>query len=353
MLVEEIKVGQRDSSDAEILDIYAKQLKRYAVYRTAERVAVEYADDESLENAQRGFMARLNPLRNDINGLIDGWRTGRNKELKSKSRVYERRIADALILAFEDDAPSALLLLQDTKKDILEERISWARFQYVLVASSTVACVLLAITIMSSARFQKFYAFPEPVWNLWLGSAAGALGAFFSIAIGIQRRTVLPDLKFRDNAADAVLRITIGLIASILLICLLICLLLSGAVQLSIGDASAHGPNQWAYIFLAGFIAGFSERLVPDLRAKSMDTFAPPQTATKGPAADGAPGGGGGFGSERRTFSPAAPQPAPAAAAAADAADEDDDTCTADAGAQDHELTRDADLPPARGGVEP
>jgi hypothetical protein len=35
------------------------------------------------------------------------------------------------------------------------------------------------------------------VWMLWLSLAGGTIGAFFSIAIAIQKRTVLTDLYRR------------------------------------------------------------------------------------------------------------------------------------------------------------
>jgi len=86
MNVADISKGENDSAGAQILDVYAKNPPLYAVYRTAKRVLIQFADDRKDQDPQRENIAKLNPLPGEINGLIDGWRTHWRQGLKSKAK---------------------------------------------------------------------------------------------------------------------------------------------------------------------------------------------------------------------------------------------------------------------------
>jgi hypothetical protein len=268
--ISQLHVGDRDAMGAEVVKIYTKNGKQYAVYRTAEKVVVQVADDLDEAKTQRTSLACLNLLRSEINGLIDGWRLSESPRFKAKAIRYDDRVAASLVMAMEGDLPSAQQTLLDTKQDIIAERSSWARFQYLLWASATGAILYLLLVILGSRCFRTLvYAFPPDADLLWTAAQAGTIGAFFSIAIAIRSRTILTDLRQRDNAADAVLRMLIGVIAA----GILLCLLRSGAIttfKIGNADAAAKDPP-WAFIVLVGFVAGFFERLVPDMLAKSTE----------------------------------------------------------------------------------
>ncbi len=271
MKVSEVRTGAPDAAGKTVEEVYAKYEPSYAVYRTKERVLVHFADDADEQKAQRSSLATLNPLRGEINGQIDGWRASKDPKRISTVQRIERRVADALVVALEADVPDALLLLQAIKADLLDERRSNGRIQYLLVACGAVAVALALIGI-----FSQDWGRPRTIhgWTtgqlLWLAAAAGAAGAFFSVATAVRGRTVLTDLRFRDNAADAALRIVVGVIGAPVLICLF----LSNAATLTLGaahlSANGRGPNDWLIILVVAFVAGFLERLVPDLLAKSV-----------------------------------------------------------------------------------
>ncbi len=100
--------------------------------------------------------------------------------------------------------------------------------------------------------------------DMWRGCAAGAVGAFFSISLAIRGRTVLPDLLRTANLMDAVLRVTIGAIGG----AVLIALIKGGVVQFKLSTDVLLSP------LIAGFFAGFSERLVPDMLEKAGEKTA-------------------------------------------------------------------------------
>ncbi|MEA2997141.1 MAG: hypothetical protein QOG74_2690 [Alphaproteobacteria bacterium] len=261
-LVDDVKIGERDLTECEILKIFTKVRPQYAVYRTRDRVSVQFSDDENVASQQRKDMSTLNLTRAQITGLIDGWSRSRWELFKAKAKKFEGRTATALVLSLEGDSGAALASLNDTKADIIAERSSWGRFEYLISAS---LLALLAIIVFTFVQ-RKIYPFTTPSGNIWLAARAGTVGAFFSIALAIRNRTVLTNLYRRDNFADATLRIVIGMIAAGVLILLLGSKLVP---NFKIGDANISGTDiTWQTVLVIGFVAGFLERLVPDLLEK-------------------------------------------------------------------------------------
>ena len=261
--IDDVNLHTEDSAAVRIVEIYAKNPPFYAVYRTPTRVVVHYADDPVLAKAQRTALAPLNPLRGVINSLLDGWKPHRAKR-------FARGVADALVVALEGDIAGAGAILQNVKQEIIDERTSWARFLYLIVALATAGVLIIAMSGAYHEWFTRMIGLPPEGRGIWQAGGGGAVGAFFSIATAMRKRTVLTDLQWLDNAADAVLRITIGLIAAMLLFCML----QAHLVNISLGSGAAGGPGtssleQWMWIVVVGFTAGFLERLVPDLLEKS------------------------------------------------------------------------------------
>lgn len=346
MHVEEVRLNGEDATSAQILAVYAKLPPEYAVYRTKDRVLVHYADDPHVEVEQRGRMAQLNITRGEINGLIDGWRNSGRKRHKARAERYDRRVADALVVALEGDQESARTILQEIKQDVVDERTSWARFLYLMAAGASVLGVVALIGFITSPWFSKsVFDVAAATMDLWRGAAAGALGAFFSIAVGIRSRTVLTDLQARNNSLDAVLRVIMGVLAGTVLISLL----KSGAVPLKVGDAAIPGTtgDAWMLVMIAGFLAGFSERMVPDLLAKAASTeaAAPRVIVTAAPRTMRGP-----LSTQGRTYRVVNGSMNGARAVYADA---DTDYCSDGLGVTVANGTADADLPPSSGGIAP
>ena len=359
--VAEIVSGNTDSAGKEILCVYAKVSQVYAVYRTSERVVIQFADDPILGADQRKALAPLNPLRGQINGLIDGWRVDHRHEKSSRATLFDRRVADALVMGLQGDPAHAETLLAEVKADLIEERTSPARVSYMIWAAIAAAAIVLLSLFLCAGPFESQ---PE-AGSLCLGLGAGAVGALFSTAIGMRTRAILTDLQWRENRMDAILRIAIGAIAGVVLVALL----LSDLIEVSIGDApignsadgAAGGPGDglsWLVLGLAGFFAGFSERLIPDMLEKvaagTRRNGANPLVGAAGttgtkPAPTGQTGETNPLG--RPAEAAAAPEGA-LLSEEAEGAEHEVDGCVSDIPISEDEITDDSQLPAALGGVE-
>ncbi|MBV9931077.1 MAG: hypothetical protein JO013_09040 [Alphaproteobacteria bacterium] len=290
------------------------------------------------------------------------WVADRAGNLKRACR-YDRRVADALVTVLEDatSIEIAQTLLNQVKNDIIAERTSIARAQYVRWAILLLLGEILVAWALASGWVARFHAFQAPVLPAWTALSGGAFGALFSIAVGIKSRDISIDLQKIENRVDVVLRMLIGGIAG----GVLFALLASELVQVKLVPLSRlrFGDPDYSDItvFLVGFVAGFFERLVPQLLDKTnFGTAEPAGQDTpvkqvvntggngngddngngngngKGNGGAGDQGGGGGGGGDNGTI----------------AGDEEGDLCALAGKVTDAEATADAALPPARGGVE-
>ena len=67
--VDAIVPGELDSNNRLILDVYARQSHRYAVYQTDDRVVIAYSEDPLVQKIQRRRLAGLAVQRSEIDGM--------------------------------------------------------------------------------------------------------------------------------------------------------------------------------------------------------------------------------------------------------------------------------------------
>lgn len=355
--VADITINAVDQTGKQVKFIFSKVAQTYAIYSNEDRIVVQYADDPKKADEQRHTVAFLAPVRGEINGLIEDWRDHRWAIYRAKAQRYDRRTADALVVALQGDGETAKKLLQAVRNDILDERSSLGRVHYVgwafvaglaVVLASWLLQHLFALLGVSTGTAEA--AGSSPV----LSTATGCLGALFSIAIAIRGRTVQTDLRFRDNLLDAVLRMLIGAISALLLLLLF----QTKIVVLSLGNlgeigGTGSGGGHAAEIVIA-FLAGFSERLVGNLlddkiipgltrsgdtRVDEVTRDAQPKPESKPPTPDTNPAGAG-------------KTPDAVGQARGGDAEGDDDRSITDIEIDEIDVTSDADLPPAKGGID-
>jgi hypothetical protein len=255
--------GQNDAAGVRIDRVYSRINGAYAIYRTAQGVIVQFADDPTLGGQQRQALAPLNPLRGDINGLIDGWRSDKDPVKQGRGARFDRLVAASLGMALQGDVASAQAGLAAVKAEIVDLRTSVARTRYVIVAGATTFVLVLIFTAMMTSWFARFHDYDPHTDPFWAAAAIGSIGAWFSIALAIRGRTIHTDLQSRDNDIDAILRVMIGAISA----AVLLALLNLGLVNFMINGQSVTGSDG---LVVVAFAAGFSERLVSDFLSQSV-----------------------------------------------------------------------------------
>jgi len=222
-----------------------------------EGVQARLSLDPKKRPAQRRKLLTLGSERAELLALLSGW---------PLRESYDSSIATALQLALDGDGDGASLknaldTLNDARASILSERELAGRTQYVLWALIS-ACV--GFFVLVTAQHNLLH----DSGNFWLGTQAGLLGAIFSIAIGIRKRTVALNNNRWGNLSDGVLRLVIGAVSGGTLV-LLFSTGLVPAFQTHLGQMDGVTPGRSVspvpFVVLLGIIAGFVEQLVPGM----------------------------------------------------------------------------------------
>lgn len=264
--VASISEGEQDARGSKIARVYFKR-DAYAIYESRDQVHIQYADDSRTATDQIGRVARLLPLRDRLNYLIVG---------AHLPNCYREHVAEALRLGLEGQPEIARSTLEAALGDARERMARRGRIDYLRYAG----LVAILVSVVLSGIAVVFFSWSPnpratattayPVNLLLLATAAGAIGALFSIALGIRARTVVVDADWQTNAYDGAIRVGIGAIAG----AVLFLFLSSGVItEISAGSARLTGTQPiWQMATIAGFAAGFLERLVPDILEKGAST---------------------------------------------------------------------------------
>lgn len=359
--VADICRNKLDAAGAMIEQVYIKVSGLYAVYRTDERVVIQFADDETQGGAQRKCLSELSVSRGAVDSLLDDIRHHRPRQ--KRARRYEHRLADALTLALQGQANQASTEVESLKQDLLEERKSDARLAYLATSLGVGAGLILLIALLSSSLFNFGIAGSRAsvTTSMWFAAAIGTVGAFFSTVLAIRRREIEPRISTRDTIVDAGLRMVVGALSGVLIYVLI----KAGAFGLSIGrahiddgqDFSSVG-TRWLLVLLVAFVAGFLERLVPDMLAKASASEAKvvqPPLSSRSMAEDAAASERNPLGQTRNGETAAERvEGAPTSGGGSPTEDDPDrnvDNCC-DRPNTPELLTQDVELPEALGGVE-
>jgi hypothetical protein len=265
-------VNSIDISGNRVDSVYFKR-NSYAIYRSDEEILVVYSEDEEIASKQIAAISRLLPLRDQLINLI------RDVPQDGLKKHYRAQIADALRLGLEGQVDCGRVLLNGAVNDARENLTRAMRQLYLGCAAGMAfsAAMTVALVVWVIAHVQA----TAGIHLVLLAIGAGAIGVLLSIANAIRSRTVVIDGNRQANIMDAALRMLIGAISA----AVLFLLVNSGAlVDIQFGAVKLVGPDAaWQATLLMGFMAGFFERLVPDLLEKAASAQGRTMTAAPAP----------------------------------------------------------------------
>ncbi len=249
----EIAVGRQDDTGKTIDRIYFRH-KDYAIYRrdtTPPDVVVKYSDDAVKADQQvKAISAPLLSRRDKVIHLLNDLPATSQESLRSQ-------VADALRLGLENQVEAARRILDDSIADALVAQGRRGRLIYLVCAGIATVPALILFLIGGSVASGS-------VRQLLMSAGAGTIGAVSSIFIGIRARTVAIEGDWMSNAVASAIRVAIGIISAAVLF-----LLFDSHVipDIKVGTVLINDEidQKWQLALLVGFIAGFLERLVPDL----------------------------------------------------------------------------------------
>lgn len=249
MTVDSIRVGETDARGVRVRAIYAIKRGVYAIYRADDQMMVHFADDPARADEQRCRIAALAGIRAKLTMLISPM---------DDRQYYDGQIAHGFQLALDGSPEQAEAVMTAAVANAQKERACAGRLQYLFYGMAT-GVFFLALFSMG----YLFLPFATLSSDIWLAVIGGTFGAIFSIAISIRSRTIALDLYREANITDGVLRILVGIIGA----AALVLLLSTGVVpELKVNGGVISGDGAvWQTVVVVGFVAGFLERLLPNL----------------------------------------------------------------------------------------
>jgi hypothetical protein len=265
--VADISKNCPDSRGENIDFVFFTRRKCFAIYQSSGRILVQYADDEAESQKQVANIAELLPLRDRLQYLLS------DMDIPSDTpHTYRWQIAESLRLGLVGQKDAAKRTMQAAIDNVVAKRVSDGRTSYLVWAGSLVISAIAVLGIVA-ATIYLFGSTPERVLPglgyLMLATGSGAMGAMLSTAIALRDRTVGTD-GWKSNSVDSATRIMIGVISAAVLYALLDSNVLSSfsvSIQHLAKDQSAQ---VWNVALVVGFLAGFLERLVPNLLEKKL-----------------------------------------------------------------------------------
>jgi len=254
--VADLSIGSIDLLGEPVERLFSRVDPLYAIYESRDRVLIQFADDPALATLQRARLTTLATMRARIDSLITRADRGGSKR---GSGTYQARIAEALACALNDEIGPAIAILGAIEHDLSAEVARRAIVRQLLIgfgASATIAATCAAFLALDALLSG----------NRFLAAAiGGAIGAFASYSLRARDIVAAEDVGNPERSLSVILAIITGTLAAVVLQGLFS----SGVIGVAVGGLVFGAGSPLVLALLASFVAGFSERLVPDLLVRA------------------------------------------------------------------------------------
>lgn len=304
----DLKVGGPDKRGRIVRDILWA-VHDFKIYKTYKGINPQFADDPALANTQRENYMALGPeladLNQQINLLKAGWaralawithRTGLADD--PRLNYYEQETARGIAQALSGQPDKGRETLSDLSLRITKRLRNILRVLYFSI------CVIVTLKVtVGLGIYAKHLTSPANetilglnVFELCVAVVMGCLGALLSTAIGLRNLSIDPAATLTMNITYAFQRMLIGALGAVILVIAL----KSGILHNLLGTTQNTASDDDAIYKLAfmSMLAGFSERLVPNLLDRTADRISendndkdPTEERPKNPVVGAPPGG--------------------------------------------------------------
>lgn len=278
----DVKVGGRDQSGKEVLWVYWST-KDYAIYQWRREIQkdgivsriVGWLTNRPPMQAEYGISPhfgrdeqrlRYALLHQDLS-VIYGLRQGR---LACRESV-NREIARAIMLSLEGQKEEAQSILTHLKTRMVRMRNIEGRASYLGACMGFMLLALLTLVVASTAGADGWLASSiVPLLGqemlLLKVVVCGALGAFLSVCISIEKLEIDPETPGKVNRISGITRLVIGMSAALIAyLAIGAGLVLSDGLKPSPGADGTLAAEVTAGILFFAVLAGFSEAFVPNI----------------------------------------------------------------------------------------
>jgi len=294
-----LEKNKQDKLGNTVREILWRQ-KNYAIYSSDKGVYVHFSDCEQEEKDQRKRFTDICPELCELRYLtaqMRGWNWWRWFSSHRRDTLYDHNMAQALMLMMEGEIARA--------KDIAQQTLAMAVRR--VTADNTIryvrTCLVWAgiLIAMGLATFWALSRIGHPEATAWrpylVGGMFGVAGAVFSIVTRLEAFKLKPCDESRMNYWMSAVRVLMGFMSAIALL-LFADTLLDDMLGKLIGPgkhitdpigADTQNVVLWEAVAMLGFVAGFAERLIPNIVRQTADKLesavgTPVQAVRSGPS---------------------------------------------------------------------
>lgn len=297
----QLKKGEPDAIGAEVQSIEFRG-DDYVIYRSDRGVYVHFSDDKEIHRDQVAEYVKLSTQLCELRYLTNQMRPAIINKIFHRPQhatLFDHNMGQALMLLMETAAQRRAK--RDAEADTTEKHatdIAQRALDMAILrntADNTIRYVRACVTgglVWLGALFllQHFFTGMGKGTGYVIASAAGVLGAMFSVVVRAQSFELKPCDDSNLNYMMSCIRVGMGGIAGPILL-LLVMTVFSNPVPGMTDFASEQTltVSLIQTICIIGFLAGFAERLVPNLVLAAADKMAI-RAGTPGQAAQGKTG---------------------------------------------------------------
>ncbi|UUX50462.1 hypothetical protein NUH88_01945 [Nisaea acidiphila] len=296
--LKDLKTGAPDKRGRMVTDVLWA-VRDFKIYKTDKGISPQFSDTPDEACKQRQAYMSLGPelaeLGQQIDLLKNGWarwitwiwrRLGARDD--PQLAYCERETARGIAQALDGDPDAGRQTLAELSRRISKRLGNMLRVLYFTICAIAAFEITIGLAIYTS-RLEA----PETatvlglnIFQLSVAAVMGCLGALLSTAIGLRNLAIDPAATLTMNITYAVQRMLVGTLGAMVLHITL----KSGIAGALLGTAASNsgGEDMIYKLSFVSLLAGFSERLVPNLLEKSAEKYGDASDATK-PAPSSAP----------------------------------------------------------------